>query len=290
MPVFNGQTTLVAAIESILAQTYHNFELIIIDDGSRDRSLEIIKLFADERIRVFTQSNMGLAKTLNVGIFNSNGDFIARQDQDDISMPTRIEKQIKRFIQNIDLVLLGTRGHMINDEGKVVGKINMPSRNLDLQYITNFYNPFIHTSIMMRSMVLKQIGGYTEEVEKQPPEDYELWGRLKRMGQIENLNECLVKYRVSNNSMSRKFEEIIATNYKKIVVANLEEVFHFSKNDAVVFFELQYLKQNKFKLALKFKILCKFVYRFILVQTRSPFFGLRVYTGMFRMILRICLK
>jgi glycosyltransferase involved in cell wall biosynthesis len=290
MPVFNGQTTLVAAIESILAQTYHNFELIVIDDGSRDRSLEIIKLFADERIRVFTQSNMGLAKTLNVGIFNSNGDFIARQDQDDISMPTRIEKQIKRFIQNIDLVLLGTRGHMINDEGKVVGKINMPSRNLDLQYITNFYNPFIHTSIMMRSMVLKQIGGYTEEVEKQPPEDYELWGRLKRMGQIENLNECLVKYRVSNNSMSRKFEEIIATNYKKIVVANLEDVFHFSKSDAVVFFELQYLKQNKFKLSLKFKILCKFVYRFILVQTRSPFFGLRVYTSMFRMILRVCLK
>jgi glycosyltransferase involved in cell wall biosynthesis len=290
MPVFNGQTTLVAAIESILAQTYHNFELIVIDDGSRDRSLEIIKLFADERIRVFTQSNMGLAKTLNVGIFNSKGDFIARQDQDDISMPTRIEKQIKRFIQNIDLVLLGTRGHMINDEGKVVGKINMPSRNLDLQYITNFYNPFIHTSIMMRSMVLKQIGGYTEEVEKQPPEDYELWGRLKRMGQIENLNECLVKYRVSNNSMSRKFEEIIATNYKKIVVANLEDVFHFSKSDAVVFFELQYLKQNKFKLSLKFKILCKFVYRFILVQTRSPFFGLRVYTSMFRMLLRVCLK
>jgi glycosyltransferase involved in cell wall biosynthesis len=290
MPVFNGQTTLMAAIESIVTQTYQNFELIVIDDGSQDRSLEVIKLFADERIRVFTQANMGLAKTLNVGIYNSNGDFIARQDQDDISMPTRIEKQVKRFIQNMDLVLLGTRGHSINDEGKVVGKINMPSRNLDLQYITNFYNPFIHTSIMMRSIVLKQIGGYTEEVEKQPPEDYELWGRLKRMGQIENLNESLVRYRVSKNSMSRKFEEIIATNYKKIVVANLEDVFHFSKNDAVVFFELQYLKQNKFKISLKFKILFKFVYGFILVQTRSPFFGLRVYTGMFKMILRICFK
>jgi glycosyltransferase involved in cell wall biosynthesis len=290
MPVFNGQTTLMAAIESILAQTYQNFELIIIDDGSRDRSLEVIKLFTDERIRVFTQVNMGLAKTLNVGIYNSNGDFIARQDQDDISMPTRIEKQVKRFIQNMDLVLLGTRGHSINDEGKVVRKINMPSRNLDLQYITNFYNPFIHTSIMMRSMVLKQIGGYTEEVEKQPPEDYELWGRLKRMGQIENLNESLVRYRVSKNSMSRKFEETIATNYKKIVVANLEDVFHFSKNDAVAFFELQYLKQNKFKISLKFKILFKFVYGFILVQTRSTFFGLRVYTGMFKMILRICFK
>ena len=100
MPVFNGQTTLIAAIESILAQTYHNFELIVIDDGSRDRSLEIIKSFNDERIRVFTQVNNGLAKTLNVGIFHSNGDFIARQDQDDISMPTRIEKQVKRFMQN----------------------------------------------------------------------------------------------------------------------------------------------------------------------------------------------
>jgi glycosyltransferase involved in cell wall biosynthesis len=290
MPVFNGETTLMAAIESIVAQTYQNFELIVIDDGSQDRSLEVIKLFTDERIRVFTQANMGLAKTLNVGIYNSIGDFIARQDQDDISMPTRIEKQVKRFIENMDLVLLGTRGHSINDKGKVVGKINMPSRNLDLQYITNFYNPFIHTSIMMRSIVLKQIGGYTEEVEKQPPEDYELWGRLKRMGQIENLNESLVRYRVSKNSMSRKFEEIIATNYKKIVVANLEDVFHFSKNDAVVFFELQYLKQNKFKISLKLKILFKFVYGFILVQTRSPFFGLRVYTGMFKMILRICFK
>jgi len=290
MPVFNGETTLMAAIESIVAQTYQNFELIVIDDGSQDRSLEVIKLFTDERIRVFTQANMGLAKTLNVGIYNSIGDFIARQDQDDISMPTRIEKQVKRFIENMDLVLLGTRGHSINDKGKVVGKINMPSRNLDLQYITNFYNPFIHTSIMMRSIVLKQIGGYTEEVEKQPPEDYELWGRLKRMGQIENLNESLVRYRVSKNSMSRKFEEIIATNYKKIVVANLEDVFHFSKNDAVVFFELQYLKQNKFKISLKLKVLFKFVYGFILVQTRSPFFGLRVYTGMFKMILRICFK
>lgn len=290
MPVFNGQTTLMAAIKSILAQTYHNFELIVIDDGSLDQSLEIIKLFDDERIRVFTQVNNGLAKTLNVGIFHSNGDFIARQDQDDISMPTRIEKQVKRFIQNIDLVLLGTWGHTINDEGKVVGKITMPSRNLDLQYITNFYNPFIHTSIMMRSIVLKQIGGYTEEVEKQPPEDYELWGRIKKMGQIENLNECLVKYRVSNNSMSRRFEEMIAANYKKIVVANLEDLFRFSKNDAVVFFELQYLKQNKFKSLLKLKILCKFVYRFILVQTRTPFFGFIVYRSVFKMILRICLK
>jgi glycosyltransferase involved in cell wall biosynthesis len=109
--------------------------MIIIDDGSQDRSLEIIKTFSDKRIRLLTQANSGLAKTLNVGIFNSNGDFIARQDQDDISMPTRIEKQVNKFTKNTDLVLLGTRGSTINNKGEVTGKINMPIKNLDLQYI-----------------------------------------------------------------------------------------------------------------------------------------------------------
>lgn len=290
MPVFNGQKTLIAAIESILNQTYSNFEMIIIDDGSQDRSLEIIKTFSDKRIRLFTQTNSGLAKTLNVGIFNSNGAFIARQDQDDISMPTRIEKQVNKFTKNTNLVLLGTRGCTINDKGEVIGKIHMPIKNLDLQYISNFYNPFIHTSVMMKSIVLKQIGGYSEDTQKQPPEDFELWVRMKKMGQIENLKERLVKYRISNNSMSRKYEEIIATNYKRVVVGNLQELFKFSENEAVVFFELQYLKHNQNNFSTKFILLFKFMYRFILVQIKHPLFGLRVYASMVKMILRICLK
>lgn len=290
LPVFNGQTTLMAAIESILTQTYGNFELIVIDDGSQDRSVEIVKQFSDKRIQLLTQTNKGLAKTLNVGIVHSNGDFIARQDQDDISMPTRIEKQVKRFIQNKDLVLLGTMGQSINNEGRIIRKITMPSKNRDLQYITNFYNPFIHTSIMMRSLILKQIGGYAVEAEKQPPEDYELWSRIKKMGQVENLKECLVQYRISDNSMSRTYEEIIAANYKKIVITNLQDVFYFSKKDAVSFFELQYQKHNQSNTLLKFRLLCSFVYRFILIQIRSPFFGFRIYTDMLKMILRVCLK
>ena len=290
MPVFNGQKTLIAAIESILTQTYSNFEMIIIDDGSQDRSLEIIKTFSDKRIRLFTQANSGLAKTLNVGIFNSNGAFIARQDQDDISMPTRIEKQVNKFTKNTNLVLLGTRGCTINDKGEVIGKINMPIKNLDLQYISNFYNPFIHTSIMMKSIVLKQISGYSEDTQKQPPEDFELWSRMKKMGQIENLKARLVKYRVSDNSMSRKYEEIIAINYKRIVVGNLQELFNFSENEATVFFELQYLKHNQNNFSIKFNLLFKFMYRFILVQIKLPLFSLRVYASMVKMILRICLK
>jgi hypothetical protein len=113
---------------------------------------------------------------------------------------------------------------------------------------------------------------------------------MKKMGQIENLKERLVKYRISDNSMSRKYEEIIAINYKRVVVGNLQELFNFSENEAAVFFELQYLKHNQNNFSTKFNLLFKFMYRFILVQIKHPLFGLRVYASMVKMILRICLK
>jgi glycosyltransferase involved in cell wall biosynthesis len=290
MPVFNGEKTLKVAIESVLCQTYSNFELIIIDDGSQDQSLAIIKQFSDKRIRLFSQTNSGLAKTLNVAILHSNGDLIARQDQDDISMSTRLEKQVKRFSQNSNLVLLGTRGRTINDQGELIGKIKVPTRNLDLKYLINFYNPFIHTSVMIRTKVLKEIGGYSEDDERQPPEDFELWGRIKELGEIENLKEFLIKYRLSVNSMSRKYEETIAINYKKIVVDNLQKLFSFSKNDAIAFFDLQFLQQNRYGFLMKVNLIYKFIPGFIKIQLRSRILSFILCTNFFKMIIRICLK
>ena len=290
MPVFNGERTLKASVESVLLQSYSNFELIIIDDGSQDQSLAIIKLFSDERIRVFTQTNSGLAKALNVAISHSNGEFIARQDQDDISMPTRIEKQVRKFNQNSGLVLLGTRGRTINHNGKQLGKIRLPVRNLDLKYLLIFSNPFIHTSVMMRTNVLKQIGGYSEDNNKQPPEDFELWGRIKELGDIENLKEYLVHYRISAASMSRKYEDTIAVNYKKIVVENLQKLFNFSERDAIAFFNLQFLRQNHYRCSVKFRLLYKFTFRFMKLQFESHIFSMTVYKSTLKMLLRICIK
>jgi glycosyltransferase involved in cell wall biosynthesis len=290
MPVFNGEKTLKVAIESVLYQTYSNFELIIIDDGSQDQSLAIIRQFSDKRIRSFSQTNSGLAKTLNVAILHSNGDLIARQDQDDISMSTRIEKQVKRFNQNRDLVLLGTRGHIINDQGEQLGKIKVPIRNMDLKYLINFNNPFIHTSVMMRTKVLKEIGGYSEDSERQPPEDFELWGRIKELGEIENLKECLVKYRLSVNSMSRKYEETIALNYKKIVVENLQKLFPFSKTDAIVFFDLQFLPQTRYGFLVKINLTYKFILGFVKIQLRHRILSFILCANFLKMIIRICLK
>lgn len=224
MLVFNGEKTLRAAIESILCQSYSSFELIIINDGSQDQSLEVINQFSDKRIKLFTQTNGGLAKALNIGISHSTGDLIARQDQDDISMPNRIEKQVERFGKNPDLVLLGSSG------------------------------------------------------------------RIKRFGQIENLSEYLVEYRLSLNSMSRRYENTIATNYKNTVVANLQELLLFSEAEAVVFFDLQFLPQNRYRCLVKLHSVYKFVLGFNKIQVKSRVFSWPVHFYDLKAIIRVCFK
>ena len=279
-----------AAIKSVLGQSHSNLELIIINDGSKDESLEIINQFTDQRLKVFSQTNSGLANALNLGILHSSGALIARQDQDDISRSTRIEKQVKRFTTNPDLVLLGTQGWVINATGDIISKISLPLSNHDLKYTLNFYNPFVHTSIMIRAKVLKEIGGYSENSKVQPPEDFELWGRIKDFGHIENLKERLVEYRLSTSSMSRLQEETIARNYKNIVVQNLQETFTFSNRDATDFFSLQFLRGSKCGLLVKVSLLWRFIHRFFQIQLTSNFFGIYVYRDFLKMIIRILIK
>jgi hypothetical protein len=205
-------------------------------------------------------------------------------------MPNRIAKQVERFDKNSDLVLLGTWGRIINDQGITTGKLSMPTRNSDLQYLVNFYNPFIHTSVMMKASVLKIAGAYSEDSEKQPPEDFELWGRLKEFGHIENLRDYLVKYRLSNNSMSKKYGETIATNYKNIVVANLQELLAFTKEESIVFFNLQFLQQNRYKYLVKLNLLYKFMCGLNKNQVRRQIFSWPVFVYNLKAVIRICVK
>lgn len=279
-----------ATIKSVLEQSHSNLELIIINDGSKDDSLEIINAFTDQRLKIFSQTNSGLANALNLGILHSSGALIARQDQDDISKSTRIEKQVKRFTKNPDLVLLGTQGWVINEAGDMIGKINFPLSNHDLNYTLNFYNPFVHTSVMIRAKVLKEIGGYSENLKMQPPEDFELWGRIKDFGHIENLKERLVEYRLSASSMSRLQEETIARNYKNIVIQNLQKTFMFSNRDATAFFSLQFLRGIKCGLLVKVRLLWRFIHIFFQIQLKSNLFGIYVYRDFLKMIIRILIK
>ncbi|MCP9834425.1 MULTISPECIES: glycosyltransferase family A protein [unclassified Cyanobium] len=203
LPVYNCERYLADAIESILSQSYSDFEFIIIDDGSTDRSSEVIAGFGDQRIKVFQHENRGLAATLNRGIELATGKYIARQDQDDLSYPERLAHQVEFMEAHHDCVLLGTWAQIMEIDRVVNRFHHHPPEDAELRYLMLFNNPFVHSSVMLRRSALAQVGGYSTDPDRQPPEDFELWSRLARVGGIANLGEVLLAYREIPGSMSR---------------------------------------------------------------------------------------
>jgi glycosyltransferase involved in cell wall biosynthesis len=203
LPVYNGVSYLREAIESILGQTYTDFELIVIDDGSTDDSLLIIGEFADSRIRVFSQTNMGLAASLNRAIELAKGRYVARQDQDDISFPQRFEKQMAFLEAHPDYGMVGTWAEIWIGDKKTRRAHKHPSDNLTLKFDLLFNNPFVHSSMMLRKSVFDEIGLYTNDKSRRLPEDYELWSRIARKFKVANIPELLQVYREVPGSISR---------------------------------------------------------------------------------------
>jgi len=203
LPVYNGAAYLREAIDSILAQTYSTFELIIINDGSKDDSASIIAQFDDPRIRTFSQANQGLAATLNRGIGLAQGAYIARQDQDDISLPQRLEKQVAFLQAHPEHGMVGSwAGIMVGERGTTRAHRH-PADDLSLKFELLFTNPFVHSSMMIRREVFSTVGIYATDASRQPPEDFELWSRVARAYKVANVPEILVTYREVPHSMSR---------------------------------------------------------------------------------------
>src|SRR5471030_1969141 len=161
VPVYNDERFLREAIDSILAQTCRDFEFIVIDDGSTDESPSIVASYTDPRIRLIrTGAQSGVAAALNAGIRAASSDLIARQDADDVSEATRLERQIAAFRARPQLALLGTQATIVDASGAVRGRTE---RSLDvaaLRWYALLDNPFIHTSVMIRRDVVDACGGY----------------------------------------------------------------------------------------------------------------------------------
>lgn len=201
MSVFNAEVYVGEAIESILNQTFNDFEFIIVNDGSEDSTSDILEKYRknDKRINIFTQENKGLTKSLNIGINNSSGKYIARQDADDFSYPERIESQVDAFKNNSGLILLGTRA-IINFKGFMY---ESPKYN-DAQIKNRItkYNIFVHSSVMFRRSEFMKIGMYNELYKT--AQDYEAWMRLSSLGKLSILENVLVERTVRKNSISNK--------------------------------------------------------------------------------------
>lgn len=205
MSVFNGEKYLREAVDSILAQTLTDFEFIIVDDGSTDRSLEIIQSYArqDARILVVRQAeNLGLAKSLNRGIALARGDLIARMDADDISLPDRFETQVQFLYENPDVDLVGSWVEFIDQNGKTTGEVSKyPGSAMGLRWGLFFENHLWHPTVMARRSFFDCADVYDEAFDT--TQDYELWARSNLHSRYRNIQKVLLKYRMHDSSISK---------------------------------------------------------------------------------------
>ncbi len=228
MCVYNSQTYLRQAIESILGQTYSGFEFLILNDGSTDHSPEIIDSYDDIRIRVINNStNIGLTKSLNRGLAAAKGSFIARHDADDISHPTRLQKQVEFMELHPSVVLLGTQVRTIDKKGRPVCDHLWTKATAQCAVLLQliFDNPFVHSSVMFRrDVVWDQLHGYNEDF--LIGQDFELWSRIAAEHNIQNLEECLVDFRRHPSAVSADYSDIYSEDFKVIFRTNLKRIIH----------------------------------------------------------------
>jgi glycosyltransferase involved in cell wall biosynthesis len=224
MSVFNGQKYLREAIDSVLIQTYTNFEFLIINDCSTDSTLNIIISYSDNRIVLINNTkNLGLTKSLNIGLSVAKGKYIARMDADDISNMYRFEKQVNYFKKTPKLALLGTQARIINEYGELLNTSVFNKSPIDwnsVRWCCMINNPFIHSSIMIRKdIVCNKYGGYDNFFKTS--QDYDLWSRIVYENLSENLDESLVDIRYHSTSISSNYSKksmnIIAKIYKRSI-------------------------------------------------------------------------
>ena len=255
MSVFNAEKYLANAIESILSQTYKNIEFIIINDGSSDNSLEIIKYYAfnNGNIIIIDQKNKGLTKSLNKGIEEATGDYIARMDADDISSIDRFEKFIDYVNKNGEIDFYSTPAYVIDEKGTMQKTIpNYFRRNGFDKKLLNYQNSMIHGALVVKTDILKKFMYNEEYVYSQ---DFELYHRLIRNGyEISyDKNNTSYRLRVHSNSISNTHKSEQRMHYRKVF-----------KDNNIKFYKHNILHRIYFRLV-------DIYYTFKLLKNSNPF-------------------
>ena len=202
MSVHDCERYLRAAIESVLTQTFEDFELIVIDDGSTDGSAAILGSVTDPRVRLISNArNLGLASSLNRGVGAARGEFIARLDADDIAMPDRLARQLAFMDANPHVALLGSWYVEISEDGEPLARRRLPTEHWDLRWHLCVTCPFVHSAVLWRrSMVAERVGGFDETIVY--GEDYDLWRRLAARLPVATLPAYLIQHRLHPASMT----------------------------------------------------------------------------------------
>lgn len=224
MAVYNGAAYVRQAVESILAQTFRDFEFLIINDGSTDDSRKILSSYDDPRIRILDNyENIGLTRSLNRGLATARGDLIARQDADDVSHSTRLEKQVAFMDARPEIALVGAQARYITEHGqphssRIWWKATTPA---GIRFQLLFDSAFFHTAVVFRSRIVwERLGGYDETFVTS--QDFELWSRLLVSFQASNLSDILIDQRSHPATVSANYSSIDARRVERVLESNLK--------------------------------------------------------------------
>lgn len=229
MPVYNGEKYLREAINSILNQTFTDFEFLIIDDGSKDKTEGIIRSYTDPRIRLLTnKKNQGVVHSLNKGIESAKGKYIARMDADDLSMPERLNDEVNFLEKNPDHSLVGTMRYTMNDKRQIKSLAFAVFDNEDIQLYLAFGNIFTHGSVMIRKSVLLD-NDLRYNLKAKHFEDFDLWIKIANISKVANLSKPLYSWMhnpqgissVNNQEMNRGSDFLTSQQLKTVKLPKL---------------------------------------------------------------------
>ena len=240
LPFYNNESTILNSLNSILNQTERRFEIIIINDGSKDNSeKKILSIIKKKNIKYFkNKTNKGLAYSLNKGIKKSSGDLIFRMDADDISKKDRIQIQKKFLIKNPHIFLLGSNAEYFDKNG-VYEKSNMRLSDKKIKEVINFKNEFIHSSVVFRRGFFDKLHGYDESLVR--GQDHDLWIRGSSYFKYANLKQNLIKHFKDKKPKSMKTYVYMAY----VVFKNFKKTGKMLKGTNYIFyFLIQYIYHN----------------------------------------------
>ena len=210
LPVHQAEHTLASAVESVLAQTFEDFELIAVDDGSTDGSRRILERFAgeDNRVRVFSRENRGLVTTLNEASGTARGEYLARMDADDLCEPQRFERQVAHLDAHPGCVAVGSRVLLIDAEGSPIRTFAEATTHdeIDGAHLAGQGGAICHPAVMLRAEALKRVGGYDPAMKH--AEDIDLFLRLAEVGSLANLPDVLLRYRMLADSVGHRHRDV----------------------------------------------------------------------------------
>lgn len=222
MSVFNTMDFLAQSVESVLAQTFRDFEFLVIDDGSTDSSGEFLARISDPRVRLWrSEKNLGLTRSLKLGVAMAQGDYLARMDADDIADPERLARQTAFLDEHADVGIVGSLCRIIDGRGRARGEYRVPFGDLHIRWTSLLANPFAHPTVMIRRKVMIQHGLNYDEAHE-TVEDYDLWTRVLRHTRGANLPRPLLQYR-RHPGITRTRRETQLQNHDAIALRTIRE-------------------------------------------------------------------